>query len=133
MSQAIAATSWLAGAAVAGGAAAGALLRWAAAVAFNGAGSGLALGTLLVNCVGGLLIGVAMVWFTRTPDELLRLLLVTGFLGGFTTFSAFSAESITLIERGQWWMALAHSAAHVGGALACTALGLFLARTLLKG
>ena len=119
-------------AAVAGGAAVGALLRWGAGLAFNAAWAGFPLGTLLVNCLGGLLIGVAMVWFARSPDDTLRLLLVTGVLGGFTTFSAFSAESLGLLQRGHWGLALLHSAAHLLGALACTALGFVLARAVLR-
>ena len=119
-------------AAVAGGAAVGALLRWGAGLAFNATWAGFPLGTLLVNCLGGLLIGVAMVWFARSPDDTLRLLLVTGVLGGFTTFSAFSAESLGLLQRGHWGLALLHSAAHLLGALACTALGFALARVVLR-
>jgi CrcB protein len=69
-----------------------------------------------------------MVWFTRSPHELLRLLLVTGLLGGFTTFSSFSAESLGLLQRGDLGLALLHSAAHLLGALACCALGYALAR-----
>ncbi len=116
--------------AVALGAGVGALLRWGAGLALNGLWAGFPLGTLLVNCLGGLLIGVAMVFFARSPDETLRLLLVTGALGGFTTFSAFSAESLGLLQRGDWGLALLHSAAHLLGALACTALGFALARAL---
>jgi len=118
-------------AAVALGAAVGALARWAAGLALNSLWAGFPLGTLLVNCLGGGLIGVAMVWFQRWPNETLRLLLVTGALGGFTTFSSFSAESLGLLQRGQWSLALLHSAAHLLGALVCTALGFALARWLL--
>lgn len=114
--------------AVALGAAVGALLRWGAGLALNGVWGGFPLGTLLVNALGGLLIGVAMVWFARAPDELLRLLLVTGVLGGFTTFSSFSAESLGLLQRGDVGLALLHSAAHLFGALACCALGHALGR-----
>jgi len=117
--------------AVAAGASAGALLRWASAVLFNQPGSALAWGTLLVNCVGGLLIGASLVVFHRWPSETLRLLLVTGFLGGLTTFSAFSAESLALLHRGDWGWALLHTLAHVVGALVCAALGFRLARTLI--
>ena len=124
--------TWPQAAAVAAGAAAGALARWGTGLALNPLWGGFPLGTLAVNGLGGLLIGVAMVWFTRSPDELLRLLLVTGFLGGFTTFSAFSAESLGLLQRGQALLALAHSAAHLLGALACTALGFALARGILR-
>ena len=119
-------------AAVAAGAAVGALLRWVAGLTFNALWAGFPIGTLLVNCLGGLLIGVAMVWFSRSPDELLRLLLVTGLLGGFTTFSSFSAESLGLLQRGDLALALLHSAAHLLGALACTALGFGLARLFLR-
>ena len=65
------------------------------------------------------------------PDELLRLLLVTGFLGGLTTFSAFSVESMMFLQRGQWLLAAGHAAAHVFGALACAAVGHAVMRTLL--
>ncbi len=126
MSQGV---TWLQAAAVASGAAIGGLLRWAAGLAFNAAWSGFPLGTLLVNCVGGLAIGAALVWLGAS-DELLRLLLVTGLLGGFTTFSSFSAESLGLLQRGQWALALLHSAAHLLGALACAAAGFALARAL---
>lgn len=129
MSQAV--TALQAGA-VALGAAVGGLLRWFAGMALNGLWLGFPLGTLLVNCLGGALIGVAMVWFSRSPDELLRLLLVTGLLGGFTTFSSFSAESLGLVQRGDLGLALLHSAAHLLGALACTAMGYGLARAFLR-
>lgn len=111
---------------VAVGAALGALARWAAGLWLNASWAGFPLGTLLVNLVGGLLIGMALEWFGRTPDELLRLLLVTGFLGGLTTFSAFSGESLALLQRGALGLALAHTAAHVLGALAAAGLGLKL-------
>ena len=117
-------------AAVAAGAAVGALLRWATGMALNASWPGFPLGTLLVNCLGGLAIGVAMVTLSHSADEWPRLLLVTGLLGGFTTFSSFSAESLGLLQRGQWALALAHSAAHLLGALACTAGGYALARAL---
>jgi CrcB protein len=118
--------------AVATGAAVGALLRWGTALGLNGVWAGFPLGTLVVNCLGGGLIGAALVWFSRSPDATLQLLLVTGLLGGFTTFSSFSAESLGLLQRGQWVLALGHSAAHLLGALACTALGFALARALLR-
>jgi CrcB protein len=117
---------WLQILAVSVGAAVGALARWWAGLWLNGHWTGFPLGTLLVNCVGGLLIGVALAWFDRTPNELLRLLLVTGFLGGLTTFSAFSGESLVLLQRGQIALAFAHGAAHVFGSLACAALGYWI-------
>ena len=110
------------------GASVGALLRWGAGLWLNASWAGFPLGTLLVNGVGSLLIGMSIVWFQRVPDELLRLLLVTGFLGGLTTFSSFSGESLILLQRGEWVLALGHTAAHLFGSLGCAALGFGLAR-----
>lgn len=117
--------------AVMGGAAVGALLRWQTQAWLNPAWSGFPLGTLAVNAVGGLAIGLAAAWFAARPDELLQLLLMTGVLGGFTTFSAFSVESLLLLQRGAWLAAAAHTLAHVLGALACAALGWILGKGLL--
>lgn len=125
-----AAFPWAQMLAVAAGAALGALLRWAAGLWLNGQWHGFPLGTLLVNCVGGLMIGAALVWFDRSPNEMLRLLLVTGLLGGLTTFSAFSGESLSLMQRGEYAWALAHTAAHVFGSLACAAMGFRLMRVM---
>ncbi|HET9206152.1 MAG TPA: CrcB family protein [Burkholderiaceae bacterium] len=121
---------WASGAAVAGGAAIGALCRWGASVVLNQRWHGFPLGTLFVNLLGGLLVGLAMVWLQDKPYGTLHLFVLTGVLGGFTTFSAFSAESLALIARGQWLMAAAHSLAHVAGALACAALGAAVARAV---
>lgn len=118
-------------AAVAGGATVGALARWAAGLWLNARWAGFPLGTLLVNAVGGLLIGMALAWFERRPDELLRLLLVTGFLGGLTTFSAYSAESLLMLQRGHFALAAGHTLAHVLGALACAALGFVIVDRML--
>ena len=122
---------WAQIAAVSLGAVAGSLLRWGAGIWLNDRWAGFPLGTLFVNCAGGLLVGAALAWFQRSPDEMLRLLLVTGFLGGFTTFSAFSVESLLLVQRGELLLALGHTLAHVVGALACAALGFRLAGALL--
>ena len=117
--------------AVSAGAAIGGLSRWLAGLWLNAQWNGFPLGTLLVNCVGGFLVGIALMWFTRSPNELMRLLLVTGFLGGLTTFSAYSVESLILLQRGLWGLAAAHTLAHVGGALACAVLGFAAARAAL--
>ena len=119
-------------AAVAFGAAVGALARWGAGLWLNGRWLGFPLGTLAVNLVGGLLIGMALEWFGRQPNDLLKLLLVTGFLGGLTTFSAFSGESLGLLQRGEFGLALIHALAHVLGALGAAALGLKLMQALLR-
>ena len=122
---------WLQIAAVSFGASVGALLRWGAGLWLNARWSGFPLGTLFVNCVGGLVIGAALFWLERSPNEMMRLLLVTGLLGGFTTFSAFSAESLILVQRGELLLALTHTAAHVIGSLACAALGFRIAQLVL--
>jgi len=122
---------WLEIAAVSAGAVVGSLLRWSAGIWLNARWSGFPLGTLFVNCFGGLVIGAVLFWLERSPNELLRLLLVTGLLGGFTTFSAFSAESLILLQRGELILALGHTMAHVVGSLACAALGFRIAQAAL--
>jgi len=121
---------WTSGAAVAGGAAIGALCRWGAGVVLNYRWQGFPLGTLFVNLLGGLLVGIAVVWLQDKPYGTLHLFVLTGVLGGFTTFSAFSAESLALIGRGQWLLAVVHVLAHVLGALACAAFGVVAARAV---
>ena len=118
--------------AVALGASLGAVMRWAAGLWMNPVWHGFPLGTLLVNCAGGLMIGVALIGFERWPSELPRAFVITGFLGGLTTFSAFSGESLHLLQRGQLVMAVLHAAAHVFGSLACVAAGYGLARLILR-
>jgi CrcB protein len=113
------------------GAALGALVRWQAGLMFNSRWAGFPLGTLLVNLVGGLLIGMALEWFGRQPSDLLKLLLVTGFLGGLTTFSAFSGESLALLRHGDFGLALAHTLAHVMGALIAAWAGMKLVQALM--
>jgi len=118
------------GIAVALGASLGALTRWQVGIWLNTRWLGFPLGTLLVNIVGGLLIGMALEWLGRQPNELFKLLLVTGFLGGLTTFSAFSGESLALLREGAFAMAAAHTLAHVLGALGAAALGIRLVQAL---
>ena len=110
-------------AAVVAGAAAGGLLRWAVTLWLNPLWGGFAIGTLAVNAVGGFGVGLAVGWLTLHPNEWLRLLAVTGFLGGLTTFSAFSIESFSLLQRGAYGLALLHTLAHWGLSLAGVAAG----------
>ena len=107
------------------GAALGAWLRWLLGAALNVLMPTLPLGTLAVNLGGGFLIGIALAWFAAHGElhPAWRLFVVTGFLGGLTTFSTFSAESLILLQRGEWLAAALHSAAHLFGALALCALG----------
>ncbi|MCF8204335.1 MAG: fluoride efflux transporter CrcB [Methylotenera sp.] len=113
------------------GAALGALARWQAGLLFNTRWAGFPLGTLLVNVVGGFLIGMALEWFGRQPNDLLKLLLVTGFLGGLTTFSSFSGESLALLRHGEFGMALAHTVSHVLGSLLAAWAGMKLVQALI--
>ena len=116
---------------VAVGGTVGCLLRWQAGVLFNSLPLPIAAGTLLVNVVGGLLMGFAIVALERSPSEAWRLLLVTGVLGGMTTFSAFTGESLGLIVKGQFGVAVMHTAVHVFGALFAAALGWQIGRWVL--
>lgn len=119
-------------AAVGIGAAIGAWLRWALGVGLNALVPQLPLGTLVANLIGGYLIGVAVAVFDEaaglTPE--LRLLVITGFLGGLTTYSTFSAESVTLLQSGRYGWALAHTGAHLAGSIALTLLGMMTVRML---
>jgi CrcB protein len=112
--------------AVGGGAAFGAWLRWWLGILLNPVFPTLPLGTLAANLIGGYLVGVAVALFsghTGLPPEA-RLFVITGFMGGLTTFSTFSAEAVTLASRSEFSWALAHIAAHLGGSLTMTALGI---------
>jgi CrcB protein len=126
---------WLSIVAVGGGAALGAWLRWGLGALLNPLSPMLPLGTLVANLVGGLIMGIAMELFARhawVSDEI-RLLVATGFLGGLTTFSAFSAEITALLLRREWLWGALGVAAHVAGSVALTILGIALARSLIAG
>ncbi|MGQ2999721.1 MULTISPECIES: fluoride efflux transporter CrcB [unclassified Variovorax] len=107
------------------GASIGALSRWGLALWF-GAGGLMPWGTLAANLIGGYLIGLAIATFQLLPDldPVWRLALVTGFLGGLTTFSSFSAEVTTMLLEGRLGVALVTAAAHLGGSLCLTWLGI---------
>ncbi len=116
--------NWLAVAAVGIGAACGAWLRWGLGVWLNGLVDPLPIGTLAANLGGGYLIGMALAFFGSIPSlsPEWRLFVITGFLGGLTTFSTFSAEAMLLLQRGELGWALGHSALHlVGSILLCMA------------
>jgi CrcB protein len=117
------------------GAAIGAWLRWALALLWNPVFGPVPLGTLAANVIGGLLIGVAMELIGRNagwPPEV-RLFLVTGFLGGLTTFSTFSAETVGLLERGDFGWAGGLVMLHVCASIAATFAGIALARRFASG
>ncbi|MEN9629591.1 MAG: protein CrcB [Pseudomonadota bacterium] len=117
------------------GAALGAVLRWGLSVWLNGLLPTLPPGTLAANLIGGYLIGVALVFFTQQvqlPPEW-RLFVITGFLGGLTTFSTFSAEVMRLLQDGRLAWACATMAAHLAGSLLATWAGMLTAQRLWRG
>ncbi|MBO3277653.1 fluoride efflux transporter CrcB [Pseudomonas schmalbachii] len=113
--------------AIALGAALGALLRWVLGLKLNTLLPSVPPGTLVANLVGGYIIGAAIAFFANTPGIApeWRLLIITGFCGGLTTFSTFSAEVVTLLQQGRLVWAMGAIATHVAGSLAMTLLGLF--------
>lgn len=112
--------------AVAAGASLGAILRWCLGVALNAVFPTIPPGTWLANMLGGYLIGVSIAYFGQhagiAPEW--RLFVITGFLGGLTTFSTFSAETVSLVQQGRFAWACGAIAAHVAGSLLMTLLGL---------
>ena len=112
------------------GAGLGALMRWGLSLGLNAIFPTIPLGTLASNLIGGYLIGVAVVIFSAKaglPPEW-RLFVITGFMGGLTTFSTFSAEVVTLFAQGQFGWAMAAAALHLFGSFSLTALGMWTAR-----
>ncbi|AMM25685.1 fluoride efflux transporter CrcB [Variovorax sp. PAMC 28711] len=107
------------------GASLGALSRWSLALWF-GVGGLMPWGTLSANLIGGYLIGVAIASFQLMPglDPVWRLAIVTGFLGGLTTFSSFSAEVVTMLLEGRLGVALLTGVAHLCGSLLLTWVGI---------
>ncbi len=118
--------------AICAGASAGAVTRWLLGISLNAMFPTIPPGTLLANLIGGYLVGVAMAVFADHPGLApeWRLLVVTGFLGGLTTFSTFSAEVTTLIQQGRLLWATAAVGSHLVGSLALTLLGLASVRAL---
>lgn len=108
------------------GSAIGAWLRWGMGLWLNPVLPQLPLGTLAVNLVGGYFIGLAVVFFMQHPglSPEWRLFVITGLLGGLTTFSTFSAETVSMLVRGQYAWAMAIIATHLGGSLLMTILGM---------
>lgn len=113
---------------VAAGAAVGACLRWGISSLFNSKWAFFPLGTLLCNWVGAFAIGVVTAWLIGHPEmpPAVKLFLVTGLLGGLTTFSTFSLEAVTLLQQQEWVRALAHTLSHLVGSVLLTGVGFYV-------
>lgn len=120
--------------AVGSGAALGAWLRWRLGILLNPVFPMVPLGTAAANLLAGLLIGISVEVVARygtLPPEV-RLFVITGFLGGLSTFSTFSAEIVALLRNREHWWALGAVALHVVGSLVLTILGITIVRFLLS-
>jgi CrcB protein len=125
---------WKSVAAICIGASVGALLRWCLGVQLNNLLPAVPPGTLAANLIGSYVAGVAIAFFATysavAPEW--RLLVITGFCGGLTTFSTFSAEIVTLLQQGRNLWALGAAGLHLSGSVAMTLAGIGTV-TWLKG
>jgi CrcB protein len=123
---------WLPILAIFFGAGLGALLRAGFNFLTLGAISVIPLGTLLANLVGGYLVGIAVAFFGNNPNlsPEWKLFVITGFLGGLTTFSSFSAEVVSFMQRGEFTWALGTALLHLVGSLLLTFLGILTYQAL---
>ncbi|MDR6582142.1 fluoride efflux transporter CrcB [Herbaspirillum sp. BH-1] len=114
------------------GATLGAWLRWRISVVWNISGHFVPLGTLAANWLGAYVIGFLVAYFEQHPglSPEWRLFAVTGFLGGLTTFSTFSAEAMILLQRGDYLWAIGHSALHLLGSIVLCVAGFASYRAL---
>jgi CrcB protein len=107
------------------GASVGALLRWWLALQLNAVYPAVPLGTLAANLIGGYIIGLAIAFFATAPiAPEWRILVITGFCGGLTTFSTFSAEIVTLLQQGRVAWALGGAMLHLTGSVLMTFAGI---------
>ena len=118
--------------AISGGASVGALARWGLGLWLSPGGL-IPWGTLAANLIGGYLIGICLAVFQAWPalDPAWRLAIVTGFLGGLTTFSSFSAEVLILLQQTRYVLAFSTALLHVAGSLLLTIAGYHTATWLL--
>ncbi|WP_340620772.1 fluoride efflux transporter CrcB [Xenorhabdus siamensis] len=110
----------------------GSLLRWFIGLRLNNASAPIAIGTLTANCIGAFIIGLGLAYFSKTTHlaPAWKLMLTTGFCGGLTTFSTFSAEVVYLLQAGKISWALSTILANVIGSLLMTALAFTLINKL---
>ena len=120
--------------AVAVGGGVGALARWMLSYQLNAYFPAIPPGTLAANIIGGYIVGFAIAFFASRPEIApeWRLLIITGFCGGLTTFSTFSGETVTLFLRQQYGWTAAIVAAHLLGSLLLTLAGIGIARMILR-
>ena len=120
--------------AIAAGAALGAWARWGLSLWLNPAHHAVPMGTLAANLVGGYLIGLAVAGFAQAPQLApeWRLFVITGMLGGLTTFSTFSAETVDLLQKQAYGWAFGTIALHLLGSLAMTGLGLWTVKMVVR-
>jgi CrcB protein len=106
----------------------GSVARWALGLRLNPVYGQLPLGTLAANLIGAFIIGLGLAWFSRMTqlDPMWKLLITTGFCGGLTTFSTFSAETVFLLQEGRLAWAGLNALANMLGAFAMTALAYWL-------
>ena len=106
----------------------GSVARWFLSMRFNPMHQAIPLGTLAANLIGAFIIGMGLAWFNRMThiDPVWKLLITTGFCGGLTTFSTFSAEVVFLFQDGRFVWALANIAVNMLGSFAMTALAFWL-------
>ena len=123
---------WLSILAIFFGAGLGALLRAGFNILTVSAASVIPLGTLISNMVGGYLVGLAVAFFGNNPQlsPEWKLFVITGFLGGLTTFSSFSAEVVSFIQRGEFTWALGTALLHLIGSLVLTFFGILTYQAL---
>ena len=123
---------WMGFLAVGSGSVLGGWMRWGLSVWLNPRHAHFLVGTFVANAIGGFLVGLAVAYFNQntsvSPEW--RLFAITGFLGGLTTFSSFSAEVVSLIERGEPLWALVVAGSHLAASLLLTAFGFWLYRQL---
>lgn len=112
--------------AIAFGAGCGAVLRWGLGLKLNALFPAIPLGTLAANLLGGYIVGLAVAYFAQMPglSPEWRLLIITGFCGGLTTFSTFSVEIVTLLQQGRVLVAMSAIGIHVMGSLLMTLAGI---------
>ncbi len=123
---------WLGFLAVGIGSLAGGWSRWGLSMWLNPRHAYFYWGTFAANAIGGFLVGLAVAYFSANADlsPEWRLLVITGFLGGLTTFSSFSAEVVTLVQRGELAWALTVAVTHLLASLLLTACGIWMYRSL---